>query len=131
MFDALPSFAAPRHDELRDEFSRYLSTDIETVDDVLLWWIEHRASFPCLSRMALDYLTIPGTFLYDIILVDSELIVFVQLHQLQSSVYSARVVSCFLTSETVYLLKRLVHSCASAIGVNLVLLRIQISPPLQ
>lgn len=131
MFDALPSFAAPRHDELRDEFSRYLSTDIETVDDVLLWWIEHCTSFPCLSRMALDYLTIPGTFLYDIILVDSELIVFVQLHQLQSSMYSARVISCFLTSETVYLLKRLVHSCASAIGVNLVLLRIQISPLLQ
>jgi hypothetical protein len=31
------------------------------VDDVLLWWFEHRDSFPGLSRMALDYLTIPGT----------------------------------------------------------------------
>ena len=50
MFDALSFFAAPRHDELCDEFSRYLNTDIETVDDVLLWWIEHRASFPCLSH---------------------------------------------------------------------------------
>ena len=62
MFDALSFFAAPRHDELCDEFSCYLSTDIETVNNVLLWWIEHRASFPCLSHMALDYLTIPGTF---------------------------------------------------------------------
>jgi hypothetical protein len=61
MFDALPFLAAPKHDELQDELTRYLSTDPEHVDDVLLWWFERRASFPGLSRMALDYLTIPGT----------------------------------------------------------------------
>jgi hypothetical protein len=62
MFDALPCLAAPKPDELRDELARYLSTDPEQVEDVLLWWSERRASFPCLSRIALDYLTIPGAF---------------------------------------------------------------------
>lgn len=60
VFDNLPSLAAPSRKELRDEIDRYLSTDPEKVDNVLLWWYEHRAVYPCLSRMALDYLTIPG-----------------------------------------------------------------------
>jgi hypothetical protein len=46
--------------ELRDELARYLSTDPEQVKDVLLWWHEHKATYPRLSCMALDYLTIPG-----------------------------------------------------------------------
>lgn len=61
MFDALPCLAPPKRDELQDELTRYLNTNPEKVDDVLLWWFEHRDSFPGLSRMALDYLTIPGT----------------------------------------------------------------------
>ena len=40
---------------------RYLSTDPENVKDVLIWWHERKAMYPRLSRMALDYLTIPGT----------------------------------------------------------------------
>ena len=60
VFDNLPSLSAPTHAELRDEYERYLSTDPEMVDDVLLWWSERRAMYPRLSRMALDYLTIPG-----------------------------------------------------------------------
>ena len=60
IFDHLPALAAPKPHELRDELARYLSTDPEQVTDVLLWWHEHRATFPQLSRMALDYLTIPG-----------------------------------------------------------------------
>ena len=62
MFDALPSLSAPKRHELRDELDRYLSTDPEAVEDVLMWWHGHRAMYPCLSRMALDYLTIPGAF---------------------------------------------------------------------
>ncbi|GLB45805.1 hypothetical protein LshimejAT787_3000140 [Lyophyllum shimeji] len=61
VFDNLPSLSAPSRKELRDEVDRYLSTDPEKVDNVLLWWFEHRAVYPCLSRMALDYLTIPAT----------------------------------------------------------------------
>jgi hAT family C-terminal dimerisation region len=48
--------------ELRDELHQYLSTDPEFVDNVLAWWFEKHTMYPCLSRMALDYLTIPGEF---------------------------------------------------------------------
>ncbi|OJT07830.1 hypothetical protein TRAPUB_1276 [Trametes pubescens] len=48
-------------DEVSDELTRYLSTDPERVKDALEWWNDRRASFPNLSRMALDYLSIPAT----------------------------------------------------------------------
>jgi hypothetical protein len=60
MFDSLPSLSAPEQHELCDELDRYLNTDPEAVGDVLMWWHERRAMYPHLSRMALDYLTIPG-----------------------------------------------------------------------
>jgi hypothetical protein len=60
MFDDLPSLSAPTRKELRDELDRYLSTDPEMVEEVLMWWHEYRGMYPYLSRMALDYLTIPG-----------------------------------------------------------------------
>lgn len=47
-------------DEVSDELTRYLSTDPERVKDALEWWNDRCASFPNLSRMALDYLSIPG-----------------------------------------------------------------------
>jgi hypothetical protein len=49
-----------KRSELRDELDTYLSSDPEYVDDVLVWWSERRRTFPRLSRMALDYLTLPG-----------------------------------------------------------------------
>ena len=39
---------------------RYLSIDPEHVEDVFVWWYERKHIYPCLHRMALDYLTIPG-----------------------------------------------------------------------
>jgi len=60
MFDNLPALQAPRRSELRDELESFLSTDPEHVEDVLLWWFEHKHMYPRLYRMALDYLTIPG-----------------------------------------------------------------------
>lgn len=45
-----------------DELQHYLATDIEDVKDPLMWWYEKRATFPCLSRMARDYLSIPGEY---------------------------------------------------------------------
>jgi hypothetical protein len=45
-----------------NELDAYLNTDIENVVDVIAWWHGHRKTYPCLSRMALDYLTIPGMF---------------------------------------------------------------------
>lgn len=34
--------------------------DVEHVVDPIAWWYERRDTYPHLSRMALDYLTIPG-----------------------------------------------------------------------
>jgi hypothetical protein len=66
IFDNLPALSAPRMRELRDELDRYLSTDPEHVVDVLAWWTERKSMYPHLSRMALDYLSIPGEFIYAI-----------------------------------------------------------------
>lgn len=42
------------------ELDKYLAADTEETTDALRWWYERRAMFPALSRMALNYLTIPG-----------------------------------------------------------------------
>jgi hypothetical protein len=60
IFDNLPALAAPEAVVLHDELDRYLSTPTEQTDNVLMWWIERCHVFPRLSRMALDYLSIPG-----------------------------------------------------------------------
>ena len=60
MFDELEALAAPKASDLRGEIDRYLSTDVEDVRDALMWWSLRKSMFPMLSRMALDYLTIPG-----------------------------------------------------------------------
>jgi hypothetical protein len=46
IFDDLPALAAPKSSELRDELARYLSTDPEQVEDVLLWWHERASTYP-------------------------------------------------------------------------------------
>ena len=43
-----------------DELKRYLSTPVEKVENPLLWWLERRAAFPILSRMAAEYLSAHG-----------------------------------------------------------------------
>jgi hAT family C-terminal dimerisation region len=46
-----------------DELDRYLSSRrIKKVDDPIGWWHENQESYPRLSRMAKDYLTIPGQY---------------------------------------------------------------------
>ena len=59
IFDNLPELA-PVSPELCDELDQYLSIDMKDVKDGLLWWYERCATFPCLSHMAWDYLSIPG-----------------------------------------------------------------------
>lgn len=61
VFDNLPALSTPRATELHDELERYLSADLEHVVDILMWWTEQKGMYPCLSRMALDYLSIPAT----------------------------------------------------------------------
>jgi hypothetical protein len=43
------------------ELDTYLNTDIENVEDALAWWKWQHSTYPHLSHMALDFLTIPGT----------------------------------------------------------------------
>ena len=42
------------------ELDIYLSQPVETVPDPLKWWVIHASTFPTLSQMAFDYLSIPG-----------------------------------------------------------------------
>jgi hypothetical protein len=60
IFDELLALAAPKPSDIHDKLEHYLSTDPEYVLDTISWWFERRHVYPCLSCMALDYLTIPG-----------------------------------------------------------------------
>ena len=64
IFDTLDSFAtSPSSAGALSELERYLSTRSDpTVSDPLAWWHDRRTMYPRLSRMALDYLTVPGAF---------------------------------------------------------------------
>ena len=47
------------------ELDHYLkSARVKDVKDPLQWWIMNRASYPRLSRMAIDFLVIPGKSFY-------------------------------------------------------------------
>lgn len=62
IFDNLPALTATSADSIQDELQRYLALDPEPgVEDPLLWWTERASMYPNLSRMALDYGSIPGT----------------------------------------------------------------------
>jgi hypothetical protein len=65
MFDTFLDDTAGSSDD--DELQRYLATDIEDVKDPLMWWHQRRKMFPCLSRMAHDYLAIPGESVFSCI----------------------------------------------------------------
>jgi hypothetical protein len=57
----MPVLAPPRSTDLGNELDCYLSADIEDVTtSIIAWWYKRRTLYPCLSWMAIDYLTIPG-----------------------------------------------------------------------
>jgi hypothetical protein len=58
--DNLPALIAPKLTNLLDELDHYLAADPEYAENVLRWWYERRAMYLHLSRMARDYLSIPG-----------------------------------------------------------------------
>ena len=58
-FDNILDVTPPPWDDC-DELDHYLAMDTEDVKDGLMWWYEKRVAFPRLSRMAWDYLSIPG-----------------------------------------------------------------------
>jgi hypothetical protein len=59
MLPALSTFAEAETDELE----HYLNSPVENIplEDGIAWWIKNKATYPRLYRMALDYLSIPGT----------------------------------------------------------------------
>ena len=44
------------------ELDGYLRKPVENVKNPLKWWVSNRHVYPNLFRMALDFLSIPGTF---------------------------------------------------------------------
>ena len=42
-----------------DELDDYLAAPLEKVRDPLQWWWDHRTSYPTLSKMAFDFLSVP------------------------------------------------------------------------
>ena len=44
------------------EIQEYLSLPVENVKNPLKWWEDNKHIYPSLHRMALDYISIPGTF---------------------------------------------------------------------
>ena len=75
VFDQLEALAPPKPSDLRSELDRYLNSDVENVADAVSWWYEKRTTFPQLSRMALDYLSIPGEPFLMLVLGTQNLIV--------------------------------------------------------
>ena len=67
MFDSLPMLRNTYKTATRDELDIYLGSDPEDCDDALKWWDDRRDRFPHLSRMAIDYLAIPGKSFYQLI----------------------------------------------------------------
>nr|VWP01875.1 Non-specific serine/threonine protein kinase (EC [Ganoderma boninense] len=61
LFDVFDNTAPPALAELGDELGRYLRFPIEHAPNAIKWWVDWRVIYPNLSRMALDYLTIPAT----------------------------------------------------------------------
>ncbi len=45
-FDSLDSIQPPKQEELRDELTWYLASDIEFTTDVIQWWRDRRSDFP-------------------------------------------------------------------------------------
>ena len=70
MFDKLMDDTPASSSE--DELQCYLSTYVEDMKDALMWWSERCAMFPRLSRMACDYLVIPGEYLVFLCLSGAE-----------------------------------------------------------
>src|SRR6267154_5780799 len=60
IFDNIPALTPQKLSAASNKLDQYLNTDVEHVMDALAWWYDHCKTYPHLSCMALDYLTIPG-----------------------------------------------------------------------
>ncbi len=60
IFDDLPLVSVPVASKLKDELDQYLACPVEDVRNPFVWWVQNQVVYPRLSRMGLDYLSIPG-----------------------------------------------------------------------
>jgi len=60
IFDDLPSVSAPIASDLKDKLEQYLACPVENVKNAFEWWAINQVVYLHLSRMAFDYLLIPG-----------------------------------------------------------------------
>ena len=67
IFDALPALST-NSKSLLDELTQFLTSPTERTHDPLRWWAEREAIYPRLSRMARDYLSVPGKFSFHLII---------------------------------------------------------------
>ena len=65
IFNSLSSLSKLNSTNECDKLDRYLATGVEDITSggAIKWWHNHCSKYPCLSRMALDYLIIPGKHL--------------------------------------------------------------------
>ncbi|THH13347.1 hypothetical protein EUX98_g9738, partial [Antrodiella citrinella] len=62
MFANMPALAKINDTAVTNELDHYLKQPREDAgDNALKWWYDHHTVYPCLSRMARDYLSIPAT----------------------------------------------------------------------
>jgi hypothetical protein len=61
IFDVLPTVSAAAKVTPRNELNHYLTAPTEATRDPLLWWVEKQKTYPRLSRMARDYISVPAT----------------------------------------------------------------------
>jgi hAT family C-terminal dimerisation region len=59
-FSHLPSISIPKKTSVSDELEKYLAAPVEKAENPFAWWVKNRRLYPRLSRMALNYLSIPG-----------------------------------------------------------------------
>ena len=55
-----PCTPPPKLAHLGSELTCYLTTEVKHIADLIAWWYERHGTYFQLSRMALNYLTIPG-----------------------------------------------------------------------
>jgi len=95
---------------------------VENVKDPLKWWIANKHIYPNLSRMSLDFLSIPGMFSLSLSLFihSQSLTRFAVATSTAVERYFRRADNFYHLLETVSILRLSVHCCVSVLGVAMI-----------
>ena len=116
-FDDLPALIAPAVTGVSNAINTYLATPCKSIIDALAWWNECCETYPGLSCMALDYLSIPGMLSssYRCFLLTD---LWPKPLPLMWRVHSVVVTFWFHMSGAAFMSKLSEHSCVSKTGVS-------------